>query len=70
MSTRIRTDGRRYNPETDLPVRPFHKPVEPDKPPFWKCAVCGSDWGWVTSARTKDGGSFRRHYPGTFWEQD
>jgi len=68
MSTRIRTDGRRYDPATDLDIRPWHKPVMPDQPPFWKCAVCGGQWGWVDSARTS--ARFRRHYPGTFWERD
>ena len=29
MSTRIRTDGRRYDHATDLEVRPYHKPEPP-----------------------------------------
>ena len=66
MSTRIRTDGRRYNRETDLPPRPYHKPVEREEPPTWKCKVCGSSWQWITLPS----GTYRRHDPGTFWEQD
>ena len=69
MSTRVRTDGRRYNRETDLPPRPYHKP-EPGEAPrnYWQCQVCGAPWTWVDS--TKTNARFRRHFPGTFWEQD
>jgi hypothetical protein len=73
VSTRIRTDGRRYDPTTDLDIRPWHKPVMPDPslpdhPPLWKCAVCGEQWGYVSNRKT--GVEYRRHFPGTFWERD
>lgn len=71
MSVRVMADGKRYG-HTDAEIRPYHKPEPSERPaPWWKCALCGCPWGWVASPRTgawKD--SFRRHYPGTFWEQD
>ena len=70
MSTRIRTDGRRYNRETDLPPRPYHKPVASDEGTrsWGKCGVCGAPWGWVYIHKRVMW--YMRHFPGTFWEQD